>query len=107
MYQRFIGSFRKGRPCLNNIAAEDRRKPRRSGRRARSRPPHSRWIKSLGKLDQLVKHNKPQSRFSWISTEIYVKLPATMQLREFKYAVKQRGYCTSDIIFVTTLQDSA
>jgi hypothetical protein len=65
--QRFMDSFRKGRPCVNNNSAQATRKPSRNKGRVRDRPSHSRWIKRLGKLDHLLEYNKPQSRPSRMS----------------------------------------
>jgi hypothetical protein len=93
-HQRQIVSFAAGREC--NLPGE----------RIRKSLPNSRWLQSLGVLDQLVEYFKPKSRPEWMSVEEYAALPASIVLRELRYKVEQRGSRTKEITLVTTLVDA-
>lgn len=67
--------------------------------------PRSRYIRRLGRLDQLVEYRKPQTRPTWMDEETYAALPETLQLRELRYRTPQRGHRTKEITLVTTLID--
>ena len=68
--------------------------------------PRSRWIKSLGKEDQLVEYFKPKSRPDWISQAEYDALPESMTVRELRRTVTRPGLGKITITLVTTLTDS-
>lgn len=67
--------------------------------------PRSRWLKRLGKCDQLVEYTKPKSLPQWMDREAYDALPATLTVREIRYQTAQRGKRTRSITLVTTLLD--
>lgn len=73
--------------------------------KARTGVPQSRWLQSLGRWDQLVQWHKPAVQPAWLSTEAYALLPPTLQLRELRYQVPQRGFRSQEITLVTTLCD--
>jgi hypothetical protein len=73
------------------------------GSRRRKGVPTSRWLRRLGVLDQWVEYVKPKERPSWLSVDEYAALPATLVLRELRYAVTQRGSRTKQVTLVTTL----
>ena len=80
------------------------------GKRSRTRPnrrgaPSSKWLKRLGRNDQLVEYVKPQ-RATWMSPEDYAALPATLKVRELRYTIRRRGYRNRSITLVTTLLDA-
>lgn len=67
--------------------------------------PRSRWIKSLGKDDQLVEWFKPFKCPAWMSQEQYDALPASINVREVRQRVKLAdGRCIT-VTIVTTLLD--
>ena len=67
--------------------------------------PHSRWLKRLGKHDQLVEYTKPKRRPAWMTAEEYAELPATLVVRELRYTIRERGRRTRVVTLVTTLLD--
>jgi hypothetical protein len=92
-HQRQIVNFRSGRRHT------DRRRPRLG-------MPRSRWLRRLGRHDQLVEYSKPTSRPSWMNAESFAALPDTLIVRELRYQIIQRGRRTRTITLVTTLIDA-
>ncbi len=78
---------------------------RKQARKGETGKPHSRWLKRLGKHDQLVEYFKPKQRPAWMTAEEYGQLPASMVVREVRYRVTERGRRTRAITLVTTLLD--
>ncbi len=68
--------------------------------------PTSRWIKRLGKHDQLVEYFKPQERPSWMSQEEYDQLPDSIIVRELRYRVRAPGRRKRLVTITTTLLDA-
>lgn len=93
-----IVSFRKGRMHLPPNASH----PRSKGPRGL---PHSKWVKWLGKCDQVVEYFKPRKRPAWISEQDYAALPEKITVRELRYEVRQPGYRVREVLLVTTLLD--
>ena len=93
-HQKQIVDFRMRRP--HHIPGTARRKG----------VPTSRWLKRLGVRDQLVEYAKPKQRPEWLSAEAYAALPATLELRELRYRVTQRGCRVREVTLVTTLLDA-
>jgi hypothetical protein len=69
--------------------------------------PTSRWLKKLGASDQLVQWLKPASRPQWMSPEQFAALPASITVRELRYAIHEKGFRPKEITLVTTLLDEA
>jgi hypothetical protein len=91
-HQRQIVSFRSGR--------------RHTGqRRSHAGLPRSRWLRRLGRHDQLVEYLKPTSRPRWMDAEVFAALPNTLTIRELRYTVDRPGRRTRVITLVTTLLD--
>ena len=67
--------------------------------------PHSRWVRSNGKLDQVVIWFKPKQKPKWMSRERFDSLPAEVAVRELRYRVSRRGFRAKAITLVTTLLD--
>jgi|HubBroStandDraft_6_1064221.scaffolds.fasta_scaffold257811_1 hypothetical protein len=67
--------------------------------------PHSRWLKRLGKHDQLVEYFKPKRRPAWMTAAEYAQLPASIIVRELRYTVREPGRRTRVVTLVTTLLD--
>ncbi len=94
VHQRQIVNFRPGRKSRGQSP-----KSKRKG------TPTSRWIKKLGKQDQIVEYVKPKTRPTWMDPAAYQALPATIIVRELRYTIKQRGLRTKQVTLVTTLLD--
>jgi len=68
--------------------------------------PTGRFIRKLGRLDQLVEWIKPRQRPKWMGKEQYDALPPSLIVRELRYALPNRGQRTRLVTVVTTLLDS-
>ena len=90
-----IVDFTKGRPHSPE------------GKNAIAGLPRSRWIKSLGKEDQLVELFKPKERPSYISEEDYAALPGSIVVREIRRTVQRPGVGKVTLTMTTTLTDPA
>jgi hypothetical protein len=67
--------------------------------------PRSRWIKSLGKQDQLVEYFKPSAKSAWMSQAEHDALPDSIIVRELRRTVVRSGLGKITITLVTTLLD--
>jgi Transposase DDE domain len=77
----------------------------RSRKRGDKGLPTSRWLKRLGRHDQLVEYLKPTKRPTWLSAEAYATLPETIRVRELRYTITVPGRRTRVITLATTLLD--
>lgn len=68
--------------------------------------PRSRWLRSLGVLDQVVEWFKPEERPAWMDEEAYANLPETITVRELRYEIARPGFRTRAVTLVTTLLDA-
>lgn len=91
-HQKQIVSFRVGRKHTKQ------RKPRKG-------LPRSRYVRRLGRHDQLVEYSKPPTKPTWMDKTAYAALPETLLLRELRFLTPQRGHRTRVITLVTTLLD--
>ncbi len=94
--QRFIIDFTPHRDYVlpDQVRACDKGKPR------------SRWIKSLGELDQIVEWFRPRNPAAWLSASAWAELPQTLRIRELQYTIARPGFRVRTITLVTTLLDS-
>jgi hypothetical protein len=92
-HQHTIVDFRPGRPHNE------------PGRKRVAGRPRSRWLKKLGRRDQLVEYHKPKECPEWLTPEQYAALPEKVTVRELRYKVKCPGYRTREVTLVTTLLD--
>jgi Transposase DDE domain len=69
--------------------------------------PRSRYVRRLGRWDQLVEYSKPKTKPTWMDPEAYAALPDTLLVRELRYCTPQRGLRTRIVTLVTTLLDPA
>jgi hypothetical protein len=67
--------------------------------------PRSRWLRRLGRRDQLVEYTKPTGKPDWMSAADYAALPATVTVRELRFAVRLPGRRVRTVTLVTTLLD--
>jgi len=92
-HQRIITDFRPGR---KHLTSKDRY---RSGRT------RSKWIKAVGKEDQIIQWFKPESKPKSITQQEYLDLPASITIRELRYEIIAPGFRSSEITIFTTLID--
>ena len=95
VHHRRTVDFRKGRPH------------RREGEPGGAGLPTSRWVRSLGKTDQLVEYFKPKQRPPRMAPEAYDALPESILVRELRRTVERPGLGKITITLVTTLLDPA
>ena len=84
------------------------RRKYRKGQKVQGKPvPRSKFIKRLGKWDQVVEWFKPASKPKWISAEQYAALPSSLQVRELRVTLKSKGQRTRLLTIATTLLEPA
>jgi Transposase DDE domain len=99
------GVFRAHQKQIINFRPHRRHATAQSRKEGQTGLPSARWLKRLGKHDQLVEYFKPKERPSWLTEEEYAALPATLVVREVRYAIKGRKRRTRVVTLVTTLVD--
>jgi hypothetical protein len=99
------GLFRAHQKQIISFRPHRRHATARSRKEGQTGLPTSRWLKRLGKHDQLVEYSKPKERPSWLTEEEYAALPETLVVREVRYAIKDRTRRTRVVTLVTTLLD--
>lgn len=82
----------------------DFRRGRRHGRRGQ---PTSRFVRKLGRLDQLVEWVKPRQKPKWMTSKQFDALPSSLLVRELRYHLQARGQRTRIVTIATTLLDPA
>jgi Transposase DDE domain len=87
------------RPYRRHATAQGRKKGQKG-------LPSSRWLRRLGKHDQLVEYVKPKERPAWMTAEEYAQLPDTLVVRELRYTIREPGRRTRVVTLVTTLVDA-
>lgn len=94
IHQRIIVNSRPNRRSRTQLP-----KSKRAGQ------PMSRYIRKLGRNDQLVEYVKPKKRPTWMSQEQFGALPDTLIIRELQYQVRRPGFRVQRVTLVTTLLD--
>lgn len=89
-----IVDFTPGRACIEPRQARD-------GKGV----PRSRWVKSLGELDQIVEWFKPPKKPKWMTAEHWKRLPQKLTVREVRGTVTRPGFRPVTLTVVTTLLD--
>ena len=97
-HQKQIISFRPSRHHMT-------RKRRKQAKKSQRGLPSSRWLKRLGKHDQLVEYFKPTKLPRWMTAEEYAELPDSLVVREVRYRITLPGRRTRVVTLVTTLLD--
>jgi hypothetical protein len=69
--------------------------------------PSSKFVKRLGKWDQVVEWFKPTSKPEWMSAEQYATLPRSLLVRELRVVLPSKGQRTRVLTISTTLLDPA
>ncbi|MCA1837395.1 MAG: IS4 family transposase [Actinobacteria bacterium] len=67
--------------------------------------PRSRWVRSLGRDDQLVEWCKPKTRPLWMTQRAYADLPESITVRELRRTVTGPAGNAVTLTMVTTLTD--
>lgn len=67
--------------------------------------PRSRWIRNIGKHDQIVAWQKPASRPLWMTVEQFARLPEEIEVRELRFKINRSGFRIREVTLVTTLVD--
>jgi hypothetical protein len=83
----------------------DFRPHRKSHKKGQRGKPRSRFVKRLGKHDQLVKWIKPQQRPKWMQPQQWAGIAASLLVRELRYTIRARGQRTRVVTIATTLLD--
>jgi hypothetical protein len=96
------GLFRVQQKVIVNFRAGRRWSPPRRGRKGL---PRSRWIKKLGRRDQLVEWFKPVNCPAWLDKKTFDALPDSIVVREFRYRINRPGFRVRQVTAVTTLTD--
>ncbi len=99
LHQAQIVSFRKGRMHIPPSPPFPERRDLRG-------LPTTRWVRWLGRRDQVVEYHKPSSRPLWMSKELWEATPTKLVLRELRYSIEMRGVRTREVTLVTTLLDN-
>jgi hypothetical protein len=94
-----IVNFTPGRACI------DPRQAAKASQEAKGLP-RSRWIKSLGEMDQIVEWMKPANKPKWMSAAQWKQLPDTLLVRETRRTVQRPGFRPVTLTTVTTLLDA-
>ncbi len=94
-HQRTLVSFRKDRKLVGKCP---------QGTRATHAT--NRLVRKLGRYDQIVQYYQPPRCPRWMTAEQYATLPATLEVRELRYWIRQRGFRTQVVTLVTTLLEA-
>jgi hypothetical protein len=100
-----FGVFRVHQKQIVDFRPHRRAASKQSRKRGEKGLPTSRWLKRLGRHDQLVEYVKPKARPKWLTVEAYAALPDSLIVRELRYRIVTRGCRTRVITIATTLLD--
>jgi hypothetical protein len=100
-----FGVFPNHQARIVNFRPGRKHAPR--GKKRRPGQPSSRWVKKLGKDDQLVEYFRPIQCPSWMNREEYAASPRSIIVREIRRTIYRRGFRPMTIVIVTTLLDPA
>ena len=99
------GLFRAHQKLIIDFRCRRRYAPPSMSAQAARGLPRSRWLRRLGKNDQLVEYFKPKERPVWMTPEQFAALPQTLVVRELRYRIAVPGRRTQVVTLVTTLLD--
>jgi len=100
-----FGLFRTHQQQIVNFRSGRRSASRQTRKRGEKGLPSSKWLKRLGKRDQLVEYSRPRERPKWLTAEEYAALPEKVVVRELRYSITVPGRRTREITLSTTLVD--
>jgi Transposase DDE domain len=78
------------------------RQRRRKGQKGR---PSSRFVRRLGKYDQIVEWFRPAQKPVWMNARQWASLPETLLVRELRYSLSADGQRSRCVTLATTLLD--
>jgi len=104
--QGVFGLFRGHQRQIVDFRANRRAASKRSRRQKQRGLPNSRWLRRLGRHDQLVEYRKPTGRPAWMNDADFAALPNTLVVRELRFTIAQRGCRTRVVTLATTLLDA-
>ena len=87
------------------VSFRPRRRHCPEGKKSVAGRPRSRWVKRLGKDDQLVEYFKPKQKPAWIARGEYDALPDSIIVRELRRPVRGPAGNRVTLTLVTTLTD--
>jgi hypothetical protein len=90
---------------MHQLQIVDFRPHRKSRQKGQTGRPTSRWIKRLGKHDQLVQWIKPKVKPRWMDPATFATMPQQILVRELRYTLANHGQRTRTITIATTLID--
>jgi hypothetical protein len=103
-----LALFRKPKSQIVNFRAHRKAFEQHTGSKIRSSHkgrPRSRYVRRLGKHDQLVRWIRPNYRAGWLSRQQFETLPKELEVRELRYRIVEKGRRTREVTIVTTLLD--
>lgn len=100
-----FGLFRTHQKQIVNFRLGRRQATKETRKRGEKNLPTSRWVKRLGKNDQLVEYVKPTTRPRWMTEQEYATLPDSIFVREVRYWIAVPGRRTQKVTLSTTLLD--
>jgi hypothetical protein len=103
--RKVFGVFRAHQKQIVDFRPHRRTASSKSRKRGAKGLPTSRWLKRLGKHDQLVEYPKPKQRPVWLTAEQYAALPEAMVVRELRYTIAVPGRRTRVVTIATSLLD--
>jgi hypothetical protein len=103
--RKVFGVFRLHQKQIVDFRPHRRAASSRSRKQGGKGLPTSRWLKRLGRHDQLVEYRKPKYRPTWMTDDAYAALPKTLRVRELRYTITVPGRRTRVITLATTLLD--
>ena len=103
--RKVFGVFRAHQKQIVDFRPHRRAASSRSRKRGDKGLPTSRWLKRLGRHDQLVEYVKPKTRPVWLTAHAYAALPDMIPVRELRYTIAVPGRRTRVITITTTLLD--
>jgi hypothetical protein len=104
-----LACFRMHRTQIVSFRPHRKHYDRRKGHgRGQSGLPRSKWVRRLGKGDQVVRWLRPafDKGGATLARAQYDALPDELEVREVRYAVAEKGYRTRVVTVVTTLLDA-
>lgn len=110
IHQKQIVDFRPHRKYRRKYpkCRKGKRRKAKRGKPAGRPIPRSKFVRRLGKHDQIVEWFKDAtSRPKWMSKEQFALLPDSIQVRELRFTLPRKGQRTLCITIATTLLDPA
>jgi len=76
------------------------------GEKTKGKPlPRSKFVRRLGRWDQIVEWFKPDAKPRWMSQGQYAALAASLHVRELRFVIPRKGQRTLCVTIATTLLD--